>query len=292
MPSMVPHAPASPNTPDVRVVARNKRPHGCLCLPSWYRPQSPLAPLPAFEQVEASARRTHGEPSRARLQQLQNRVTKPKLVRRKLTTFRGPRKKVSGTIFYGRPHGSEIVPVTFSRIRTVTRPSVLVGLRDHPGANRIEFDVTTTGQRVAPRIHQARLEATFPQRSRTPVPTIERAYVIARESMHQPRHATRFVGRHKQMHVVTHQHIGMQLAAAGATKPAADTAGSAGDPRRPENSEDDYCPAAQRAAEHQRDRSVEVGPYPTGLARALQRRSARTHPYRHLQSHSAVRNCP
>lgn len=62
------------------------------------------------------------------------------------------------------------------------------------------------------RIHQARLVAPFPQRSRPTMPSVEQARVISREGVPQPRQRIQLTRRHQQVHVIAHQHISVRSA--------------------------------------------------------------------------------
>lgn len=51
-----------------------------------------------------------------------------------------------------------------------------------------------------------------PECSGTAVPAIEQTRIVARKSMHQPRDCARLFRRKQQVHMVAHQHIGVQSA--------------------------------------------------------------------------------
>lgn len=66
------------------------------------------------------------------------------------------------------------------------------------------------GAQIAVRVDQAGLEASFPQRARAPMSAIEARDIVLSKPGHGRRQPTRGWRGEQQMHVVCHQHIGMQ----------------------------------------------------------------------------------
>lgn len=89
------------------------------------------------------------------------------------------------------------------------------GVVGHAGADGVEVDVEHAAQQVLAAIDQACLVSTFPERARAMVAGIELAHVLTAKSLHQLADGTRPWWRDQQVHVVVHQHIGVQLASAG-----------------------------------------------------------------------------
>jgi len=85
---------------------------------------------------------------------------------------------------------------------------------DEAGAHRIEFYVAVTGHEVGFTVDQMRLELAFPQRPRSPVRSVDNPDILSANVLHHGRNGARLRGRDQQMHVVGHQHISMNGAAA------------------------------------------------------------------------------
>ena len=135
------------------------------------------------------------------------RVAKRCPLRRRTSRRVGTQRKVHGVWRQQRIDAAR-------GIRAMTRPWTIARLGHHPCANRIELDAATASQTVAIRAHPTGLAALFPQRSSATVPAVEQTHAVAREGMHQPRPRARLARCQQQMHVVTHQHLGVQPASA------------------------------------------------------------------------------
>lgn len=83
------------------------------------------------------------------------------------------------------------------------------------GTDRVEVDVANAAQQVGVIVDQAGLAAAFPQGACAAVAGIELANVLAAELLHEGGDGARLRRRDEQVHVVVHQHVGMQLAAGG-----------------------------------------------------------------------------
>lgn len=107
-------------------------------------------------------------------------------------------------------HQQGILPL--ARMGAIARPRIVSGTSHHPGSHRIELDVAAACQEVRSRVHQARLVAPFPQRARATVAAIEQPGIVACKGMHQPRQRPCLTRCQQQVHMVAHQHIGVQPA--------------------------------------------------------------------------------
>lgn len=68
-------------------------------------------------------------------------------------------------------------------------------------------------QDVAFAVHEARFVTTFPQRARATVACVELPGIATAELLHQARNGACFRRHDQQVHVVVHQHVGMQYTA-------------------------------------------------------------------------------
>lgn len=90
---------------------------------------------------------------------------------------------------------------------------MMFGPLDHRGSNRVEFDVAVRGEQVAIRVDQAGLETSFPQRSAASMAAVECGDIGLAELAHGQRHRSWLAGADEQMHVVAHQHVGVDAQA-------------------------------------------------------------------------------
>ena len=96
-----------------------------------------------------------------------------------------------------------------------TGPCECGGVVCHPGAHRVEVDVPYAAQQVIGVIDQAGLVAAFPQGASAAVPGVEQSHVVPAQLLHHPPECAEFRRRRQQVHVVVHQHVGVQAAAGG-----------------------------------------------------------------------------
>jgi hypothetical protein len=91
----------------------------------------------------------------------------------------------------------------------ITRPWIFGRMFDEPSANRIEFDVALAREEVSFFLGQTRAEAAFPERTGTPISSIDVLDVALPQRFHQGANTVSRCRRNKQMHVVRHQHESM-----------------------------------------------------------------------------------
>jgi len=84
---------------------------------------------------------------------------------------------------------------------------------DDVGANGVQLDVTVAQQQVFVVVHQARLVAPFPQRAAAAVGVVDVLHVTPADGLHHAREAVRLARGGEQMHVVGHEHEGVNVAA-------------------------------------------------------------------------------
>jgi hypothetical protein len=89
-------------------------------------------------------------------------------------------------------------------------PSVVGRVRDHPGTQRIEFDVALTGKQISLRLHERRPKAAIPKRAYSTVLSIDVPNVAASHRNHRAREIVFSNWRHQEMHVIRHQHVSVQ----------------------------------------------------------------------------------
>jgi hypothetical protein len=83
-------------------------------------------------------------------------------------------------------------------------------MRNHLCPYRVEFDVALTGKQVRLGIDQAGAEAPLPQSACTLIGMVDVLHIALSDTLHQARWAIGTLGRQQQMHVIGHQHIGVQ----------------------------------------------------------------------------------
>lgn len=93
------------------------------------------------------------------------------------------------------------------------RPVVMFGSLDHGGTHRIELDIPIRGEQVVIRVDQAGLEASFPQRSAASMATVEGSDVSLTQLTHGQRYLARGFGADEQVHMIAHQHVGVDAQA-------------------------------------------------------------------------------
>ena len=87
------------------------------------------------------------------------------------------------------------------------RPPVVAGVRHHPRAHRIEFDIAVAAQQVGLVIDQAGFVTAFPKGAGAAIAVVDVAHVAPAQRLHHARHQSAGDRRHQQMDVVGHQHI-------------------------------------------------------------------------------------
>jgi len=89
------------------------------------------------------------------------------------------------------------------------------GVVGHAGAHRVQVDVARAAHEIVVAVHQTGLVAAFPQGAGPAMAGVERADVLAAQYLHHPAQGAGFGRGGQQVHVVVHQHVGMQVAAGG-----------------------------------------------------------------------------
>jgi hypothetical protein len=95
------------------------------------------------------------------------------------------------------------VPVRVANPESVTNP------RPH----RAQLDIAHVRQDIVIFLRQARTKPPHPKRPATPVSPVEILHIALPHRLHQPPGAIRRIRRNQQMHMIRHQHIGMDVAA-------------------------------------------------------------------------------
>ena len=95
------------------------------------------------------------------------------------------------------------------RVGRVTRPAIAGWVLNHDGADRVELDITGTGEQVAFRVDERRFVSPFPQGAGAPVAVVDVAHVTTAGGLHQARNALDVARRDQQMHVVGHEDVSM-----------------------------------------------------------------------------------
>ncbi len=103
----------------------------------------------------------------------------------------------------------------FGAVAAMAGPAVVKRVRDHAGAQRVEFNGALAAKHVVVMHDCGGLVPSFPQGATAVVARIDVANVTAPERLHQARHLARCSRRDQQMDVVGHQHIGMDGAVFG-----------------------------------------------------------------------------
>jgi hypothetical protein len=91
-------------------------------------------------------------------------------------------------------------------------PGVAGWITCHARSDRIEVDVAVATQDRGFRVDQAGFVSSFPQGIRAAVPCIELADLAASELLHHLGDGAGCTRPHQQVHVVVHEHIGVQRA--------------------------------------------------------------------------------
>ena len=91
----------------------------------------------------------------------------------------------------------------------MTRPAIPVGVLDHLRADRVEFNVPATGEKIPLRVDQRRPETPFPQSARAMDPCVDVADELPSDQLHHARRAVAFFRRDQEMHVIRHEDVGM-----------------------------------------------------------------------------------
>jgi len=94
---------------------------------------------------------------------------------------------------------------------TITRPGIIAGVSDHPGANGIESDVAIAGQQIVFLLDGIGLVATVPQGARSLVTPIDVGHETPTERLQRRADRPHLGRRRQQVDVFGHQHIGMDL---------------------------------------------------------------------------------
>lgn len=95
-------------------------------------------------------------------------------------------------------------------VPSVGRPAILVGCSDHAGGNWIHLDVAIAGKQVVIGIDQAGLVPALPQRAGAAIALVDIKHVISAHVLHQPGDRVLLLRSHQQMHMVGHEHVGVQ----------------------------------------------------------------------------------
>jgi hypothetical protein len=98
------------------------------------------------------------------------------------------------------------------RMVGIAGPALIGRGGDHAGAYRIEFDVALAGKKISFGFDEAGLVAIFPQGATAPVGVIDVTYVASPNGLHHIANRRFDIGCHQQMHVVGHQHAGVNRA--------------------------------------------------------------------------------
>lgn len=97
-------------------------------------------------------------------------------------------------------------------VAAMARPAVAGGVFHHARTQRVELDVALAAQQVVIVHHRAGLVPPLPQRAGPAVVVVDVSHVSATERLHHACHlATRQRGD-QQVHVVGHQHVGVDAA--------------------------------------------------------------------------------
>lgn len=91
-------------------------------------------------------------------------------------------------------------------------PWIVGRVGHHPGAHRVELDVTHAGQQVIVIADQAGLVTAFPQGAGAKVTVIDVAHIAPPQALHQNTCCPAALRGKQQVHVVGHQYPGMQPA--------------------------------------------------------------------------------
>ncbi len=95
----------------------------------------------------------------------------------------------------------------------IARPAVVRRVIHHSCPYGIAFDVAAAAQKVSLRIDQACLEAALPQRAAAPIDVINVLNEAPAEVLHHAGEAVWPSRRCQQVHVIGHQHVGIDRAA-------------------------------------------------------------------------------
>src|SRR5574343_998348 len=98
-------------------------------------------------------------------------------------------------------------------VNAITRPTILGRMRHHTGPNRIHLDIALASQQITLLLDQAGAESSLPQRARTAISSIHILHIALPQSLHQHPHSITGSRRQQQMHMISHQHIGVDQAA-------------------------------------------------------------------------------
>jgi len=99
-------------------------------------------------------------------------------------------------------------------IAHVTRPLVLRRVIDDSGADRVELDVPIAIEKVLAVLDDARFEATFVERTRSFVESIDELSMPLLQSLHELGGRNGGAGSEKEMDVIGHQREGVNIASA------------------------------------------------------------------------------
>ena len=97
-------------------------------------------------------------------------------------------------------------------ITRVTGIRVLAGTLHHAGTYRIEFDVPLAGEQITVVLYQAGVVPALPQGAGAPVQSVDGLHVLATQGLHDAGDGGGPGGRDQQVHVVGHQHVGVDVA--------------------------------------------------------------------------------
>ena len=97
-------------------------------------------------------------------------------------------------------------------VGSIARPRIVRGVDHHRRANRIQFDVTLTGEQIGLRVHQRRPVAAVPQRARSLVAAVDELHITPPKGNDELWHGPRFLRREQQVDMVRHQSVRVQRA--------------------------------------------------------------------------------
>ncbi len=98
-------------------------------------------------------------------------------------------------------------------VRPVAGPAVIARMTDHLRPHGIQLDVAVTGQHIVLFLRHPGSKASLPQRPAAPIGTIDVLHIALAQVLHQQRSAVGFLRREQQVHMVGHQHVGVDRAA-------------------------------------------------------------------------------
>lgn len=97
------------------------------------------------------------------------------------------------------------------------RPAIGLRRLDHGRANRVELDVSDYREQIGIAVHETGLEPPLPEGPRTAMPGIECLNMRLPRRPHGLRYGASSPGGQQQVHMVVHQHVGMNRHILGTT---------------------------------------------------------------------------